>query len=281
VATAKDDPNFPNSDSFSYALGDSWTTRGGGYHSVNYCWGMKQDKPLLNGVEFSFREGTNKRSEGACNNLMIYAADLVAGKNVKGKRWNGILGGHWEGTYIDGGKTNKLEYLVLQSSDGLRYGTYLTYEPRGESDIGNRYSQGVFGPPPSNFPAKGNIIYNVAIGGGWSGWGIDQLSLISVDFAKGELTIDSGLYNGGLNDREDRRSIKSNGPIKFNKENGSFKGTVTTFHSPGHGMRAETSAGDVYGYLGGTNAEVIYAVMKLGSEPSRPGINYVIGAKKQ
>jgi hypothetical protein len=124
----------------------------------------------------------------------------------------------------------------------------------------------------------GKITYNVVIGGGWSGWGIAQLSLISVDFAKGELTIDSGLYNGGLNDREDRRSIKTNGPLKFNKENGTFKGTVTTFHSPGHGRPPVTSTGDIYGYLGGTNAEVIYAVMRLGSTPSRPGINYVIGA---
>ena len=292
IASAKDVPNFPRPDGWSSFPG--YAPGGSTKMLINYCYIFSGDPVYIQGTEFSFRANEKSQSDAACKNFMIYsfiaitgndATEYGKGKEIANKKWQGPFGGHWYGR----ADNLDMEYLVLQTQEGARYGWYLIRDnpaarSGNEMDEGNPskgFSEGVFGPPLKNLPKSGKATYTVNIGAGWRGWEHPKLQLVTVDFAKGELTIKSGPYNGGLNDAADRREIFSEVPLKFNPKDGLFGGKILTRKVDARSGKIENDSAWILGYIGGNNAETIYASMVMGPPPFiKTGIHYIIGSSK-
>jgi hypothetical protein len=261
-AIANEDPSFRLPPKIGASSGSSWNDP---KETIFFCFGVSENnKAQLHGTEFSYRSKDQKSATGACNNLILISHSIISGSKLKNKKWNeGKVTQYWSGV-VDKDPVN---YLLLNTADNKKYGWYVT-----NSSNNNFFSEGTFGPPLSNLPKSGIASYQGVIGYSNQLFA-KNINVANINFSKNEIEIMANFvgYDGF------KRKVESIGPIKFNAENGTFIGKVTsTTYAPGAPYK---SSGMINGFVGGANAEVLHASINIGSA-FKGGIDFVLGKKR-
>jgi hypothetical protein len=203
-------------------------------------------KEIIRGFTFTFRAGSPKSIEPACNYWANSVARIISGKDIKDKKWNPEVsydqGGHYsaiEVITLEGDVINSpIYYRNYLSSSGSRYGSYLSSIRQKKllsADI-NYFSQGVFGPPLKNIPKDGSATYSVLLS---SSPYTKRLSAVQINFSKAELTVAGQFVEEG-----NGVQLYTTEPIKIN-DDGSFMGEIAL------SLRNSALASNVKAYLAG------------------------------
>lgn len=262
------------------ASGTSWTRPQP--QTMFYCFGYdSKQKPVINGIEFSFRDNDRNSQSGACGNLLISAHKAISGKDITIVRDLDYQG---DIQYILGENDDyPFEMISFYSLPGNeRLGWYRVNSKSGFEALKKGmfsyhkhgfFSEGVFGQALDGIPKSGVEYYKgtssdpTRIGG--EPTQVKNINVAKVDFGKGEINIDIQMVNAIGN----RISIYSPQPIAFNKENGSFRGKVNV-------ITAISQTAMINGFLGGKNASVLYGMFSYGDAFSNEGIDFILGAKR-
>lgn len=262
------------------ASGTSWSSPQP--QTMFYCFGLdSKERPILNGVEFSFRDNDEKSQRGACGNLMVSSYKAISGKDLsisKDLDFQGdiqyLLGEN------DGYPFELVSFYSLPGNE--RLGWYRANSKSGFEALNKGmfsyhkhgfFSEGVFGQALEGFPKTGIAYYKGTASDPTRISGepaqVKNVNVAKVDFAKGELTINIETTNviGS------RVAIYTTQPIAINKENGSFRGKVSV-------VTSISRTAIINGFVGGKNASVVYGLFSYGDAFSNEGIDFILGAKR-
>lgn len=274
------DQKFQFPDYNATASGTSWSYPQN--QTMFYCYGLNENqKPLLNGVEFSFRDNDETSQRGACGNLLVSSYKAITGDGVT--------------------VTSDLDFqgdvqFLLGEVDGYPFESITFYSVPGNQKLGwyranaksafeslkkgffsshkhGYFSEGVFGQPLDGVPKSGTAFYKgttsdpTRISGEPSQ--VKNINIAKVDFAKGEISFDIETTNV-IGSRVRIYNIQ---PIAFNKENGAFRGKVSV-------ITATSKTAIINGFIGGKNGSVIYGLFSPGDAFVNEGVGFILGEKR-
>ena len=271
------DPNFPWPEAKLTASGISWRDPS---QTIFFCYGLDANqKKLLNGVEFSFRPNDEGSQSGACNNLIYYSYQAITGRDLKNPGVTNTQNFEYgETTFND----YPFEFITFRTPGNSIFGWYRLNSKsvfeRQKEGFFSRYkyasfSEGAFGAPLDGIPKTGigsykGVVSNPTRIGGDPAL-VQEVPVATVDYAKGEISISAtipSLTGGSIR-------ITSVEPIQFNKINGNFAGKVRI-------MANTKSIAYINGFLGGRNADGLFAMFSPGDAFSGEGIDFILGMKK-
>jgi hypothetical protein len=280
------DSNAPHPDYTGSVSGKSWSYPQP--QTMFYCFALDaKKKPLINGIEFSFRDTSKESQKGACGNLSLSAYKAISGKEVS------VSNNHdYQGNiqYLIGENDDyPFELISFYSLPGNeKLGWYRANSKTGFNALGKGsifsqhkhgfFSEGVFGQPLDGIPKTGVANYDGTVSepthiGGYPEY-VKNINIAKVDFSKSKIDIDIKMTNRiGIN-----VFINTVQPMTFNKEDGAFKGEVRIQESSSMGFSQRTAI--INGFLGGKNASVVYGLFSEGDAFNDEGIDFVLGAKR-